>query len=161
MTTSLPNALGSQVSISVFDLSGHQILELKQPTIIIEPAALIADKNGLSITEKIQTIHANVIPEDIIGIKFDKFADGRSYSIAARLREAGYRGPLHAMGDINQELVFLLRRVGFTHFHLPDFGTSTLPFHILEPFAGYYQGAQDGSQAPWQKSASSRSPVSN
>jgi uncharacterized protein (DUF934 family) len=103
------------------------------------------------MTEKIQQIKDAISNHDVIGIKFDKFADGRSYSIAARLREAGYVGALHALGDINQELVFMLRRVGFTHFHLPDPGTADLAPHILEPFTGYYQAAQDGSKAPWQQ----------
>ena len=85
-----------------------------------------------------------------IGIQFGKFTDGRSYSVAARLREAGFAGDLHALGDINQEVVFLLKRVGFTHFHIPDPGHAQLPDSILTPFGGHYQAGSDGSRAPWQ-----------
>ena len=140
-------------SVLIFDLSGKRVVDILLPTQIIEPAKLIATDDGQSMTQKIQHIKNSAAAHDVIGIKFDKFADGRSYSIAARLREAGYTGALHALGDINQELVFMLKRVGFTHFHLPDPGSSELAQHILEPFAGYYQAAQDGSQAPWQKTA--------
>jgi len=140
-------------AILIFDLSGKRIIEAVVLTKIIEPAQLIAADHNQSMTEKIQQIKDELTTEDVIGIKFDKFADGRSYSIAARLREAGYTGALHALGDINQELVYMMKRVGFTHFHLPDPGTVKLAPHILEPFAGYYQAAQDGSKAPWQRTA--------
>ena len=76
-----------------------------------------------------------------MGIKFSKFADGRAYSIAARLREAGFQGELHAVGDINQELLFLLKRVGFTHAHIPDPGVTHLATSIVTPFAGHYRQA--------------------
>ena len=138
-------------SIFIFDLSGKRVVDCLKPTQIIEPAKLISSDSGQTISEKIQQIKASTTDQDVIGIKFDKFADGRSYSIAARLREAGYVGALHALGDINQELVFMLKRVGFTHFHLPDPGASELAPQILAPFAGYYQAAQDGSQAHWHK----------
>ena len=149
MTTTLEDC-NTTDAIFIFDLSGKRIAEPVFPTQIIEPATFIATNNNQSMTEKIQHLKDTIATYDVIGINFDKFADGRSYSIAARLREAGYTGALHALGDINQELVFMLRRVGFTHFHLPDPGTNELAPRILEPFAGYYQAAQDGSKAPWQ-----------
>ncbi len=135
----------------VFDLNGNRVLEHRAFTQIIEPAILIAEQGAGTLSERIQQIADQSTDADVIAIKFGKFADGRSYSIAARLRESGFRGELHAVGDINQELVFMLRRVGFTHFHIPNPGTAVLAAHILEPFAGYYQAAQDGSKAPWQE----------
>ncbi len=150
MNASTPKESSVTASILIFDLSGKRVSEISPPTRIIEPAQLIASDSGHSMTEKIQQIKDATSEDEVIGIKFDKFADGRSYSIAARLRETGYSGALHALGDINQELVFMLKRVGFTHFHLPDPGTAELAQHILEPFAGFYQAAQDGSHAPWQ-----------
>ena len=149
MNASPPTEQFLSDSIFIFDLSGKRVVDCKQPTQIIEPATLISSDNGQTLTQKIQQIKETAANQDVIGIKFDKFADGRSYSIAARLREAGYSGALHALGDINQELVFMLKRVGFTHFHLPDPGASELSPQILEPFAGHYQAAQDGSQAHW------------
>lgn len=151
MNAPVPNASLIKQSTSIFDRLGKRVSDATQPTQIIEPAKLISENNGLSITQKIEGIKSAATAQDVIGIKFDKFADGRSYSIAARLREAGYSGALHALGDINQELVFMLKRVGFTHFHLPDPGTAELEPDILEPFAGHYQAAQDGTHAPWQK----------
>ena len=135
----------------VFDVSGHQVLQPHDPTQVIEPARFIAELGAATLSEKVQELADQKNDADAIAIRFDKFADGRSYSIAARLRESGFKGELHALGDINQELVFMLRRVGFTHFHIPNPGTDVLPAHILEPFTGYYQAAQDGSKAPWQK----------
>ena len=138
-----------QQSIFIFDLSGKRLLDTTLPTKVIEPAKFIAEDNQQSMSQKIEKFHAHITEQDVVGIKLDKFADGRSYSIAARLREAGYAGALHAMGDINQELVFMLRRVGFTHFHLPDPGACDIAPQVVTPFAGYYQAAQDGTRAPW------------
>lgn len=135
----------------VFDITGQQVSEPTALELVIEPAALISQKAEGTLSEQIQRIAAQSAHSQAIGIRFEKFTDGRSYSIAARLIEAGYAGELHALGDINQELVFILKRVGFTHFHIPDPGTSVLAETILKPFAGFYQAAPDGSLAPWQQ----------
>ncbi len=76
-----------------------------------------------------------------LAIRFDKFTDGRPYTLAQRLRELGYAGELHAVGDINQELVHHLRRVGFTHFHLllSDLTQHRLDHSVLNPFGAHYQ----------------------
>ncbi len=47
------------------------------------------------------------------------FRDGRGYSSARILREAGYTGELRAVGDVLVDQIFLMRRCGFDSF-APD-----------------------------------------
>ena len=49
----------------------------------------------------------------MIEIAFPKFRDGRGYSAARILREAGYKGELRAQGDVLIDQVVFLRRCGF------------------------------------------------
>jgi len=50
---------------------------------------------------------------DQIAIRFEKFGDGRGFSLASMLRERGFTGELKAVGDLLPDQVGLLRRAGF------------------------------------------------
>ena len=135
----------------VFDLTGQRLAYTTTLALVLDTDAIFNRSEAGTVTTYLRRVLSEQDTQPTaIGVWFDKFTDGRSYSIASRLREIGYIGELHALGDINQELVFLLRRVGFTHFHLPDPGTPELAPEILEPFNGYYQAGSDGSRAQWQ-----------
>lgn len=124
---------------------------------VIDTDAFISGDSERSMQDKVVAwlgAHPDV---RAIEIRIAKFTDGRSASLAARFREAGYRGELHASGDITQDLIFLLRRVGFTHFHLELGENETLDSSVLYPFKAYYQGAQDGSQPIWVQRQQQRS----
>ena len=140
--------------IAVFDLNGHRVAHPAELARIIDPDDIIAAGDGQTVTQRVASLASAIAQAPAIGIRFGKFTDGRSYSVAARLREAGFTGGLHALGEINQEVVFLLKRVGFTHFHIPDPGYAQLPDCILTPFGGHYQAGSDGSRAPWQTAVS-------
>jgi len=55
----------------------------------------------------------------LIEINFPSFADGRGYSAARILREAGYAGELRAVGDVGVDQLSHMRRCGFDAF-APD-----------------------------------------
>jgi uncharacterized protein (DUF934 family) len=55
----------------------------------------------------------------LIEINFPSFADGRGYSAARILREAGYQGELRAVGDVLIDQLSHMRRCGFDAF-APD-----------------------------------------
>ena len=67
---------------------------------------------------------AEDIPDDVhrfpvIAVDFHKYTDGRGYTLAYRLRKQyGYHGELRAMGDILQDQLFALKRVGFDSFSM-------------------------------------------
>jgi uncharacterized protein (DUF934 family) len=55
----------------------------------------------------------------LVEIDFPKFRDGRGFSSARILREAGYTGEIKATGDVLVDLLFFMRRCGFDSF-APD-----------------------------------------
>lgn len=55
----------------------------------------------------------------LVEVNFPSFGDGRGYSSARILREAGYTGELRAVGDIGVDQLSHLRRCGFDAF-APD-----------------------------------------
>jgi len=134
--------------VELFDVNGVRDHEAIAATILIEPETFLTDGAQGPLKRKIADwlrLHSNLAA---VAIKFGKFTDGRACSLAARLREAGFTGELHAVGDITQDLIFLLRRVGFTHFDLSGQGVQRVDLDVVRPFGGHYQGAQDGS-LPW------------
>ena len=52
----------------------------------------------------------------LVEIDFPKFRDGRGFSSARVLREAGYTGEIKATGDVLLDLVLFMRRCGFDSF---------------------------------------------
>ncbi|PTQ09898.1 oxidoreductase [Sphingomonas oleivorans] len=52
----------------------------------------------------------------LIEVAFPKFRDGRGYSAARILREAGYTGELRAAGDVLLDQIVPMRRCGFDSF---------------------------------------------
>ena len=55
----------------------------------------------------------------LIEVNFPSFADGRGYSAARILREAGYSGELRAVGEVLIDQLSHMRRCGFDAF-APD-----------------------------------------
>jgi len=55
----------------------------------------------------------------LVEVNFPAFTDGRGYSAARLLREAGYEGELRAVGDVLIDQLAYMRRCGFDSF-APD-----------------------------------------
>ncbi len=55
----------------------------------------------------------------LVEVNFPAFTDGRGYSAARILREAGYAGELRAVGDVLVDQLAFMRRCGFDSF-APD-----------------------------------------
>ncbi len=56
----------------------------------------------------------------LISIDFPSFADGRGFSIAAKLRETGFRGRLRASGPVIADQFAYLLACGFDEVLVPD-----------------------------------------
>jgi phosphoadenosine phosphosulfate reductase len=59
----------------------------------------------------------------LVALPFPKFSDGRSYSAARQLREAGYAGEVRAFGDVLLDQIPLMLRAGFDSFLITDAAT--------------------------------------
>jgi uncharacterized protein (DUF934 family) len=86
----------------------------------------------------------------LVEIAFPKFRDGRGYSSARILREAGYTGELRAQGDVLVDQIAFLKRCGFDSF------VSDAPLNpadvdaALSRYDHVYQGAADAAVPVWK-----------
>jgi len=86
----------------------------------------------------------------LVEIDFPKLRDGRGFSSARILREAGYKGEIKATGDVLVDLIFFMQRCGFDSF-APD-----KPFdpedanNALTRWPHVYQHAADDRVPIWK-----------
>jgi len=87
----------------------------------------------------------------LVEVNFPAFTDGRGYSAARILREAGYQGELRAVGDVLIDQLFAMRRCGFDSF-APQAPLDPADAEAaLSRWADVYQATADGSPAIWAK----------
>ena len=86
----------------------------------------------------------------LIEVSFPTYRDGRGYSAARILREAGYTGELRAAGDVLVDQLPHMRRCGFDSF-APEapIDSETLK-RSLERYDHHYQGAADAAAPIWK-----------
>ncbi|MFM9938353.1 MAG: DUF934 domain-containing protein [Hyphomicrobiaceae bacterium] len=86
----------------------------------------------------------------VVVLPFPKFSDGRSYSTARRLRDAGYLGEIRATGDVLLDQLPLMLRSGFDSFEIVDAATiKALETASLPSVTRIYQAGTDASGAMW------------
>lgn len=86
----------------------------------------------------------------LVEVNFPVFGDGRGYSSARVLREAGYTGELRAVGEVLVDQIAYLRRCGFDSF-APDKPLD--PADVQAAFDRWpqvYQPTTDGRVPIWQ-----------
>lgn len=86
----------------------------------------------------------------LIEIAFPKFRDGRGYSSARILREAGYAGELRAEGDVLVDQIGFMRRCGFDSFAPARPLDMAAVERALDRYAHVYQPAADGAVPVWR-----------
>lgn len=87
----------------------------------------------------------------IIEVRFDKFADGRGYTLARLLRSrVGYHGELRAVGDVLPDQLLYLARCGFDSFALKEGKSSEQALASLRDFSLFYQPAEDQPHPLWR-----------
>jgi len=85
----------------------------------------------------------------LVEVDFPRFRDGRGYSSARILREAGYKGELKAVGDVLVDQILFMRRCGFDSF-APDAPIDEeVLARALERYRHVYQPAEDGLKPVW------------
>ncbi|WP_017672205.1 DUF934 domain-containing protein [Blastomonas sp. AAP53] len=87
----------------------------------------------------------------LVEVNFPAFGDGRGFSSAQILREAGYTGELRATGDVLVDQFVFLRRCGFDSF-APRKPLNLDDVKAAEGFfPDFYQNTSDGVAAIWAK----------
>ena len=86
----------------------------------------------------------------LIEVSFPVYRDGRGYSSARVLREAGYVGELRAAGDVLVDQVPFMRRCGFDSF-APEAPIDPAVLKAsLDRYEYHYQPAADGAVPVWK-----------
>ena len=86
----------------------------------------------------------------LIEIAFPSFRDGRGYSSARILREAGYKGELRAQGDVLVDQVAFMRRCGFDSFAPQSPLNEVAVAASAARYPNVYQRAADGAVPVWK-----------
>jgi uncharacterized protein (DUF934 family) len=109
----------------------------------------------LAPNEGPETIAGELDDLSLVAVHFPKFADGRGYSTARLLRERhGYRNELRAFGDIGQDQLFFLARVGFDSFVLRETGDDLVEaLAAFDSFPEAYQAAANQPLPLFQRRA--------
>lgn len=123
-----------------------------------EPAvsldAFIQQDHAISVRIEAGEDVAQLLPHlarvRLIEVDFPRFRDGRGFSTARILREAGYRGEIKATGDVLVDLLFFMRRCGFDSF-APDRPIDRGDAEAaLARFPHVYQPAADEAVPIWK-----------
>lgn len=86
----------------------------------------------------------------LVEIAFPRYRDGRGYSSARILREAGFAGELRAVGDVLVDQLPLMRRVGFDSFACRQPLDPAAVERALGRYPFDYQKAADGRPPVWE-----------
>ena len=110
-----------------------------------------ADSVRIEAGEDVTTLFPHLARVRLVEVDFPKFRDGRGFSTARMLREAGYTGEIKATGDVLVDLIFFMRRCGFDSF-APDKPLDPADAQAaLTRWKDVYQPAADGRMPIWAK----------
>ena len=87
----------------------------------------------------------------LVEVNFPVFGDGRGYSAARILREAGYAGELRAVGDVLIDQLAYLRRCGFDSFAPANPLNAADAEAALARYPDVYSPTVDGRAPIWAK----------
>jgi uncharacterized protein (DUF934 family) len=85
----------------------------------------------------------------LVEIAFPKFRDGRGYSSAAVLRQAGFTGEIRAAGDVLVDQIEFMRRVGFDSFAPNKPLDPKVVQATFDRYPYVYMKAADGKPPVW------------
>lgn len=86
---------------------------------------------------------------DLISVNFPSFADGRGFSVAKRLRKAGFGGVLRAEGPLIADQAAFAEACGFDEIEIPDALASRQPVSdFADARQAFPQTYQEGFTAP-------------
>lgn len=126
---------------------------LEQPAVTLD--SFLTQSNATAVRLEPDEDARALIPHldrlALVEVAFPKFRDGRGYSSARILREAGYQGELRAQGDVLVDQIAFMRRCGFDSF-MPDAPLDeAVVADSLARYADVYQGAADAAVPVWRR----------
>ncbi len=125
---------------------------LEQPAVTLD--SFLTQSNATAVRLEPDEDARQLIPHldrlTLVEIAFPKFRDGRGYSSARILREAGYTDELRAQGDVLVDQIAYMRRCGFDSF-APDAPLDdAVVAASLARYDHAYQAAADAAVPVWK-----------
>lgn len=130
----------------------HHAAEGEEPSVTLD--AFLDQSNATAVRLEPDDDARALIPHldrlALIEIAFPKYRDGRGYSSARILREAGYTGELRAQGDVLVDQIAFMKRCGFDSF-APETPLNQADVEAaLSRYDHVYQGAADAAVPVWK-----------
>jgi uncharacterized protein (DUF934 family) len=130
----------------------HQHAEGEEPAVTLD--AFLDQSNATAVRLEPDDDARALIPFldrlSLVEIAFPKFRDGRGYSSARILREAGFTGELRAQGDVLVDQIADMKRCGFDSF-APEASLNQGDVEAaLSRYDHVYQGAADAAVPVWK-----------
>jgi uncharacterized protein (DUF934 family) len=138
--------------------SGPDWLRFRDDPSADEPAvsldAFLEQDEAVSVRieagDDVERLFPHLARVTLVEIDFPKFRDGRGFSSARILREAGYTGEIKATGEVLLDLLYFMRRCGFDSF-APDAPLDRDEVDaVLGRYPYVYQPAADDSVPIWK-----------
>lgn len=124
----------------------------EEPAVTLE--AFLGQSNATAVRLEAGDDARELIPHldrlALIEIAFPRFRDGRGYSSARILREAGYTGELRAEGDVLVDQLLFLRRCGFDSFAPEKSMDPEVVASTLSRYEYFYQRGTDDITPVWK-----------
>lgn len=125
----------------------------QEPTVTVE--AFTGQSNSTAVRIEAGEDARELLPHldrlSLVEVNFPAFGDGRGYSAARILREAGYAGELRAVGDVLVDQIVAMRRCGFDSFPPAKPLDAEAVERALTRYADVYQKSVDGRAPIWAK----------
>jgi uncharacterized protein (DUF934 family) len=125
---------------------------LEQPAVTLD--AFLEQSNATAVRLEPDEDARLLIPHldrlSLVEIAFPKFRDGRGYSSARILREAGFKGELRAQGDILVDQIGFMRRCGFDSFAPEAPLNESVVAETLARYEYVYQPTADAAVPVWK-----------
>ncbi len=93
---------------------------------------------------------------DLISLPFPAFTDGRAYSLARQIRQAGFSGELRATGNLLPDQLQAMAQVGFSAFEVTDRFHPEVWLRALSRMSVSYQTPGTSARHVWQERALAR-----
>jgi uncharacterized protein (DUF934 family) len=141
-------------------VGGEPLLRFRDDEPFDEPAVTLdsflasqADANAVRLEagDDARALMPHLAQLRLIEVSFPTYRDGRGYSAARILREAGYAGELRAAGDVLVDQIDFMRRSGFDSFAPETAIDPAALARALGRYAFRYQPAADDAPPIWQR----------
>jgi uncharacterized protein (DUF934 family) len=124
----------------------------EEPAVSIE--AFMGQTNATAVRIEAGEDARQLIPHldriALVEVDFPRFRDGRGYSSARILREAGYKGEIRAAGDVLVDQMLFMRRCGFDSFAPNAPIDDAVLEATLSRYEFVYQPAADDAVPVWK-----------